>query len=174
MITHLTDHILLPAPALFSTGFAGHPALPTTDFQVITTGTASARLQAATFLYNVGPVGPLPPAALSYSTLDLPGTAGTFVSGINNAGRMAGAYQDGQGAFHGYVTQGADEFITIDFPNAVSTFANGLNDQGDIVGFYTDVAGNAHGFIFRTRSSLRSIFQTQFFQIQLPSMIASR
>lgn len=151
IISHLTDHILLPAPALFSTGFAGHPELATTDFQTLTTGTAQGTLQGATFLYNMGPVGPLPPAALIYSSLNLPGTAGTFVSSITNSGRMAGAYQDIQGVFHGYVTQGAGGFITIDFPTAASTFANGLNDQGDIVGSYTDVAGNTHGFILQDK-----------------------
>lgn len=149
--SHLTDHILLPAPALFSTGFAGHPEFATVIFQSLTTGTAQGTLQAATFLYNVGPVGPLPPAALIYSTLDLPGTAGTFVSSIANSGKMAGAYQDIQGVFHGYVTRGASGFITIDFPNATSTFANGLNDQGDIVGSYTDAAGNTHGFILQDK-----------------------
>lgn len=147
--SHLTDQVLLPTPALFSEGFAGQPTFPTTFFQTQTAGTAQGTLKSAVFLYNVGPLGPLPPAALTYSSLDLPGAAGTFVSGITNAGRMVGAFQDAQGISHGYVTQKQGGFTTIDFPNAMATFANGLNDRGDLVGTYTDAAGNSHGFFLQ-------------------------
>lgn len=145
--SHLTDQVLLPLPALFSEGFAGQPTFPTIFFETDAAGTAQSTLKSAAFLYNVGPVGPLPLAALTYSSLDLPGTAGTFVSGINNSGKMTGAYQDAGGVFHGYVTQGQDSFTTIDFPNATGTFGNGLNDRGDVVGSYTDIFGNTHGFL---------------------------
>lgn len=147
--SQLTDHILLPAPALSSDGFAGQPGATTTFLQSLTTAGGQGTLRSATFLYNVGPVGPLPPAALTYTNIDLPGAAGTFVAAINNAGRMAGAYQDAQSAFHGYVTQDGSEFTTIDFPNATATFGNGLNDRGDMVGSFTDAAGTTHGFILQ-------------------------
>lgn len=147
--SQLTNQVLLPAPALFSEGFAGQPTIPTTFFESLTSGTAQGTLTSATFLYNVGPVGPLPAAALTYSALDLPGAAGTLVSGINNSGRMTGAYQDAEGTFHGYITQRRGTFTTIDFPNATGTFGNGLNDRGDVVGSYTDISGNTHGFLLR-------------------------
>lgn len=147
--SHLTDQVLLPAPALFSEGFTGQPTFPTTFLESSIVGSAQGTLKSAAFLYNVGPVGPLPSAALTYSSLDLPSATGTLVSGINNSGRMAGAYQDAEGTFHGYITQKQGGFITIDFPNATGTFGNGLNDRSDVVGSYTDVSGNTHGFLLR-------------------------
>ena len=147
--SHLMDHFDLPAPALFSVGFGGHPEIPTTFFQADTTGFGQTTLKSATFLYNIGPVGPLPLAALTYQNIDLPGTASTFVSSITNGGRITGSYVDAQGVNHGYVTDNQGAFTTIDFPNATATFGGGLNNRGDLVGSYTDAGGNTHGFLLQ-------------------------
>ena len=149
MTSHLTDPVYLPAPALFSDGFPGHPEIQTTFINGSTTGSADATLASVTFLYNAGSMGPLPAASLTYSTIDLPGVASTLVSGITNAGKMVGAYQDVHGVFHAYVTDERSGFVTIDFPNATATFGNGLNDRGDLVGSYMDASGNSHGFLLQ-------------------------
>lgn len=147
--SHLMDHFDLPAPALFGTGFPGQPQTPTTVLQGETTGFGQATLKSATFLYNVGPVGPLPLASLTYSNIDLPGTASTFASSITNAGKIAGSYADAEGVSHGYVTDNQGGFATIDFPTATATFGGGLNNRGDLVGSYTDAGGNTHGFLLQ-------------------------
>lgn len=147
--SHLMDHFDLPAPALLGAGFPGQPQFATTSLEGLTTGFGQAALKSATFLYNVGPVGPLPLAALTYSNIDLPGTASTFASSITNAGKIAGSYVDTQGVTHGYVTGNQGGFATIDFPMATATFGGGLNNRGDLVGSYTDAGGNTHGFLLQ-------------------------
>lgn len=147
--SHLMDHFDLPAPALLGTGFSGQPQFATTSLDGATTGFGQATLKSATFLYNVGPVGPLPLAALTYTNIDLPGTASTFVSSITTGGTIIGSYADAQGVTHGYVTGNQGGFTTIDFPNATATFGGGLNSRGELVGSYTDAGGNTHGFLLQ-------------------------
>jgi uncharacterized membrane protein len=78
----------------------------------------------------------------------VPNSIQTFAYGIENNGRLVGAYYgaDHAGAhgflyFHGAVT-------TIDFPGATSTVAHGINDPQRIVGEFKDSAGRWHGFFY--------------------------
>lgn len=119
-----------------------------TNLTTTASGTASATLNSATFLYTMGPVIPAPPLApLTYTNIDLPGMPLTEAFNINDAGQQVGLFQDVLGIQHGYVTDKRGGFTTIDFPGASSTAAEGINNRGDIVGIYFDSAGAIHGFL---------------------------
>jgi hypothetical protein len=105
-----------------------------------------ATLASATFLYTTDPRIPTPAAGnFQFQNADLPGVQTTFASGINDRGQIAGAYQDFQGAIHGYLSDGST-FQTIDFPNASETLATASNNSGTVVGVYADASGQFHGF----------------------------
>ncbi len=107
LANQLSDSHILEVPGLLSTG-SGSPGFSTTQLGTFSTANSSASLASATFLYTTGPLLPTPGlAALSYTNIDLPGVAATFVSNITNSGRMVGSYQDFAGNLHGYV-QDAD------------------------------------------------------------------
>lgn len=92
----------------------------------------------------------LPAAQMNFKNIDEPIAQSTFVSGINNSGKIVGTFTDANGVFHGYSDDNAgDSFRQIDFPGSTSTLAAGLNDRGEIVGNYTDVNGIGHGFLLR-------------------------
>ncbi|MBZ5494617.1 MAG: hypothetical protein LAO76_27135 [Acidobacteriia bacterium] len=147
LANQLTDSHILEVPGVVSTG-SGSPGFSTTQLGTFATANSSASLASATFLYTTGPLLPTPGlAALSYTNIDLPGVAATFVSNITNSGRMVGAYQDFAGNLHGYVQETDGSFVTIDVPGASATEANGLNERGDVVGAFTGSNGRARGFV---------------------------
>jgi len=142
----LSNSHILEVPGLLSTG-SGF-AFATTRINTLSTGDSSDSLASATFLYTTGPLIPAPGlAALSYTNIDLPGVAATFVVSITNSGRMVGSYQDFAGNFHGYVQEADGSFVTIDVPGAPNTFGEGLNERGDVVGGFTGADGHTHGFL---------------------------
>ncbi len=145
IFNQLFSNQFLEIPAIQSTGdFLG---TKTTQILDEATGGAFASLTSATFLFTPEPVvPPLPQASLSYSTIDLPGVAGTFVSNITNSGRTVGSYLDASGIFHAYVAEPDGTFSTIDVPGATSTVGFSLNEHGDVAGDFTDAAGGTHGF----------------------------
>src|SRR6266853_3009910 len=147
LLNQLSQSLILEVPGLLSTG-SGSAGFPTTLLQTFTEGNSSASLASATFLYTTGPLLPTPSlAALSYTNIDLPGVAATFVSNITNSGRIVGSYQDFAGNIHGYVEDADGTFVTIDVPGAPATEANGLNERGDVVGAFTGSNGRARGFV---------------------------
>jgi hypothetical protein len=97
-----------------------------------------------------------------FTTIDHPDAAFaaapfTAASGIDNRGRIVGAYADPEGRGHGFVRdkgRGArrDEgvFTTIDVPGARgATVAQAINDRGHIVGFYnpSEATASKRGFL---------------------------
>jgi len=85
----------------------------------------------------------------TYSFFIAPGSSGEFgttAGGINSAGQVSGYYQDADGAYHGFVKNGAT-FTQIDVPDAIYTFAYSINDRTDVVGWYFDQQFNQHGFV---------------------------
>jgi hypothetical protein len=80
-----------------------------------------------------------------FKTINCPGTTGTYLSAIDEFGRMAGdeIFDDHQ---HGLLIYGGS-CHAVDYPDSVSTYVNGINRLGDIVGRYLDTHGNTHGFI---------------------------
>jgi probable HAF family extracellular repeat protein len=87
----------------------------------------------------------------NFSLIDFPGAFRTQAFGINNSGKIVGAYNTDQipmpgQAFHGFLYDGTD-FISIDFPDAFTTTAIGINNRGQIVGGYREASGTDHGFL---------------------------
>jgi uncharacterized membrane protein len=90
--------------------------------------------------------------------VNVPGATGTAPLGIDNHGRIAGAYDDRDGVTHGFLRD-RGRFRTIDHPKArgvllpsqpgpvlAGTALSDINARGQIVGAY--VAGNrARGFV---------------------------
>ncbi len=68
--------------------------------------------------------------------------------GINNAGKVAGFYQDGSGNFHGFLLSGTTE-TDLNYPGSMDTQAFGVNNHGEIVGVYIDSGGVQHGFTYQ-------------------------
>lgn len=88
------------------------------------------------FLYSAG----------AYQTLDYPGAAETFATGINDRGDIVGFYADSNAAEHGFLLS-TGVYSTFDAPTAIDTAAGDINNGGLIVGSYdTGDLDTAHGF----------------------------
>lgn len=149
LFDQLSNNQILEVPGFLSTG-SGIAGAATTQIFDFATGLAFSSLSSVTFLYTEGPNVPSPaPADLTYSGIDLPGQAATFVSNITNSGRIVGSYQDLSGVIHAYIAERDGSFTTIDVPGAIVTFGVGLNERGDLAGSFTDSAGVSHGFLQR-------------------------
>lgn len=77
---------------------------------------------------------------------------GTYPAGINVFGFIAGAYQDTNSVFHGFLRHPDGKIITFDDPEADLSAFNGtepsaINDLGVIAGSYFDANGVSHGFL---------------------------
>lgn len=75
-----------------------------------------------------------------YSTIDYPGASNTSVLGMNDKGKVVGAYSDGS-KLHGFI-YGSGKFKTIDFPGASHTVLDDINNLSVIAGMdYADHFG---------------------------------
>jgi Hint domain len=84
-----------------------------------------------------------------YTTIDDPNAVyGTFVTGINDSGEVAGNYYDASGNPHGFVYDpGTQQYTTIEDPNAAyGTFISAINDDGWVAGTYRDSGYVTHDF----------------------------
>jgi hypothetical protein len=79
---------------------------------------------------------------------------GTYPSGINAWGVIAGSYQSADTVFHGFLRGPGGQFITFQAPGADTTagsyngtYPSGINDLGTITGNYWDANGFSHGFL---------------------------
>jgi hypothetical protein len=84
-------------------------------------------------------LGPLPANAVDYAftTFDVPGYSGTFLSGINDSGQVVGGYDfdtSGFGSVAFVATNG--NIIPITVPGFFVNDALGINDRGQIDGSY--------------------------------------
>jgi hypothetical protein len=87
--------------------------------------------------------------SFSYTTIDYPGAAATFLWGINNSGAIAGYYPDPTtGLDHGFLYAGGS-FTSINCPNATQTLPFGINNAGSVVGYCIDQLGG-HGFLYQS------------------------
>jgi probable HAF family extracellular repeat protein len=65
---------------------------------------------------------------------------------INDAGKVAGSFEDTAGAYHGFI-YAAGNITTYDMPVAsTSVTVNAINHEGRVVGVFTDSAGAQHAF----------------------------
>jgi hypothetical protein len=79
---------------------------------------------------------------------------GTYPSGINAWGVIAGSYQSADTVFHGFLRSPEGKFTTFQAPGADTTagsyngtYPNSINDLGAITGNYSDANGFSHGFL---------------------------
>jgi probable HAF family extracellular repeat protein len=101
-------------------------------------------------LPHASPIAPLAePAVDTAGAKDLAGLHYKFITigpesspdavagGINNAGLVAGYYEDTNSVYHGFVWHDG-EFKTVDYPGAAFTILGGVNDHGVVFGYYND------------------------------------
>ena len=92
---------------------------------------------------------------------------GTYPSGINAWGVIAGSYQSADTVFHGFLRSPRGEFITFQAPGADTTagsyngtYPHSINDLGAITGNYWDATASVTAFSGVLTESLRpSTFQ---------------
>jgi hypothetical protein len=79
---------------------------------------------------------------------------GTYPSGINALGVIAGSYQGADTVYHGFLRSPDGQFTTFEAPGADTTAGsyNGtspssINDFGVITGSFSDATGLSHGFL---------------------------
>ncbi len=101
-------------------------------------------------LVTVGSGTDVPKLSFKFHTVNVPGAAQTYPSGINNAGVMVGTYEDNANAFHGYILRGK-KITTLDVPHGSNTSVDHLTRKGPIqvVGSYKNSAGRYVGFLYR-------------------------
>ncbi len=85
-----------------------------------------------------------------FTTIDVPGTAGTHLNKRNDRGQFVGRYyqtfQPGGGApFRGLLLDGG-RLVRIDGPGGRQAQALGINNRGQVVGEYQTPDGRYHGF----------------------------
>jgi probable HAF family extracellular repeat protein len=97
--------------------------------------------------YSTAPGNPT--LTVKFTVANVPGALQTVPGGVNNAGVVAGRYQDSSGVFHGYILQGQN-LTTLDDPNGTNTDANNLAPQSPIrvVGSYAGSTGSSVGFLY--------------------------
>lgn len=92
----------------------------------------------------------------NFTTIDVPNSTFTWITGINPEGEIVGFYNDKDGNQHGFVLSDG-EFITVDVPvpGASSSEVNGIDPQGDGVGRYITPDGHTHGYFLRCATCSR-------------------
>ncbi len=84
----------------------------------------------------------------TFSPILVPGAASTGPSGINDSGKIVGAfYEPGAVSTDGFLDV-ANTFTTIDVPGAKNTLPFAINNLDQIVGSYGPVFGDESGFFF--------------------------
>lgn len=81
----------------------------------------------------------------SYTSIDYPGAAITYVFGINDAGTITGTYRDPFGRLKGFMYV-AGVYTSIAYPGATETFVGGVNNAGAVVGWKME-GGRVGGFV---------------------------
>ena len=85
------------------------------------------------------------------TTIDVPGSSRTRVSGMNDSGDVVGFFAGtGSNVNHAFLRTRDGVFSIIDPPGAVNAVAGGINNQGAIVGSYTPAGSSLMvGFLLR-------------------------
>ncbi|MBV9333056.1 MAG: hypothetical protein JO146_03535, partial [Candidatus Eremiobacteraeota bacterium] len=93
--------------------------------------------------------------AVRYWNYNMDSQRSTFINAVNNAGTVAGTYEDSNDNWHGFIANqlfpltGSPTWKTIDEPSGVgtTTVISGIDNNGDICGWYTGSDGKTHGFV---------------------------
>lgn len=102
------------------------------------------------------------PTTFHITKINLPGSANTYIGGMNSTHAITGFYPDSSGVYHGFLRSAAGHYTSFKAPGAGTasgqgTFAGGINSNGEIVGNYSDSNGVHHVF-FRTPGGKYSKF----------------
>jgi uncharacterized membrane protein len=110
----------------------------------------SRRPTAPTASNTVARAGRFDVDAMTFTSIDVPGSTATVVMDINAADEVVGQFAAG-GVTHGFLRNTNGEFTTIDYPGASFTVAAGINSEGDIVGMYAlpSAPTERHGYLLR-------------------------
>jgi probable HAF family extracellular repeat protein len=81
----------------------------------------------------------------SYTSIDYPGAALTYVFGLNDAGFVSGTYRDGGGLLKGFV-YAAGTYTPVTYPGAAETYIGGINNANALVGWKVE-GGKVGGFV---------------------------
>ena len=82
-----------------------------------------------------------------FTSLDPPGSVGTFLIGINNSGLIAGQYIDADGVVHAF-TWKRGKYKVIDVPGTPDTLVSAPNSQGQIALSYLDSNFYVHPVLY--------------------------
>jgi len=90
-----------------------------------------------------------------YTQYDVPGSSGTVLQGINNAGDFVGYYYTPINELKGFMNIGGT-VTTIDIPGGSNVTPHQLNSANQVVGYYVD---NASGFGYSFYTGLTGTLQ---------------
>jgi hypothetical protein len=91
-------------------------------------------------------------ANYSFVIINVPNAAFVQPNAVNDAGVVAGYYDDASYNSHGFIWQDGN-VTTIDYPGALQTLLTGINGYGIVSGVYTDASNNNHGFTYSLANS---------------------
>ncbi len=104
-------------------------------------------------------------ANYSFVIINVPNAAFVQPNAVNDAGVVAGYYDDASYNSHGFIWQ--DGTVTsIDYPGALQTSFTGINGYGVVSGVYTDASNNNHGFTYSLANSTWTVLPA----ISLPAI----
>lgn len=98
--------------------------------------------------------GPAAAAAYAYAALQVPGATGTRVTSINDAGVVAGMYEDARGRTVAF-TYANGVYATFSVPGATTTEVWGLSDTGFKSGRYS--VGGAESYYVETAVGIMTL-----------------
>ena len=81
------------------------------------------------------------------TTIDVPNSTFTWITGINPEGHIVGFYYGQDGKQHAFLLKDG-RFITIDIPGSTGAkaVANGIDPQDDVVGFFSTPDGRVRSY----------------------------
>ena len=103
-----------------------------------------------------------------YTTIDIPGAAGTQAFGINDEGKVVGWSFEANGVYHGFLRDEDGRFTTFDVPGAgpyqpqgssplvVLPIPQAINRSGAVAGNYLDKNNVSHGFVRSSNGHITS------------------
>lgn len=83
----------------------------------------------------------------SFISFQVPDSAGTFPSGVNDALSVTGYYMDANQQSHGFVRYASGQIISFDVLGSVTTDPVGIDAAGEVAGNYQEERGFSSGFV---------------------------
>jgi hypothetical protein len=137
------------ASGTFMTFDAGDPAQYAGSGGTLVFGLNNLGQAAGTVRLVTGDMGFIRSTAGAITTFNAPGAFQTDAGPINDAGQVAGTYEDASGSQHGFLRSASGAFTLFDITGSTSLVVRGMNQAGEVVGFYTTdrFAEFPHGFL---------------------------